>query len=53
LRIPAAVSGAGPAVIAFAGDGDGDALAARILDLVGDSARVLSLPVSEHGVRAV
>ncbi len=53
LRIPAAVSGAGPAVIAFAGDGDGDALAARILDLVGDSARVLSLPVSDHGVRAV
>lgn len=53
LRIPAAISGAGPAVIAFAGDGDGDALAARILDLVGDSARVLSLPVSDHGVRAV
>jgi homoserine kinase len=53
LRIPAAVSGAGPAVIAFAVDSDGDALAARILDLVGDSARVLSLPVSDQGVRAV
>jgi homoserine kinase len=53
LRIPAAVSGAGPAVIAFAGDSDGDALAARILDLVGDSARVLSLPVSDRGVCAV
>ena len=53
LRIPAAVSGAGPAVIAFAVDSDGDALAARILDLVGDSARVLSLPVSDQGVCVV
>jgi homoserine kinase len=53
LGIPAAVSGAGPAVIAFAVDSDGDAMAARILDLVGDSARVLSLPVSDRGVCAV
>jgi homoserine kinase len=53
MRIPAAVSGAGPAVIAFAVDGNGEGLAARILDLVGDSARVLSLPVSDAGVRAL
>jgi homoserine kinase len=53
LRIPAAISGAGPAVIAFAGAGDGDILAARIRDVVGDSARVLALPVSVTGVRAV
>jgi homoserine kinase len=52
-RIPAAISGAGPTVIAFAIDGDGGRLAARIADLVGDSARVLSLPVAERGVRAV
>ena len=45
--------GAGPTVIAFAIDGDGVGLAARILDLVGDSARVLSLPVSDEGVRAL
>jgi homoserine kinase len=51
--IAAAISGAGPAVIALAGDGDGDALAARIRDLVGDPARVLALPVSDSGVRAV
>jgi homoserine kinase len=53
MRIPAAISGAGPAVIAFAVDGNGEGLAARILDLVGDSARVLSLPVSGEGVRAL
>jgi homoserine kinase len=52
LRIAAAISGAGPAVIAFAVEGDGDMLAARIVDLVGDSARVLALPVSDSGVRA-
>ncbi len=53
LRIPAAVSGAGPAVIAFATDGDGAGLAARILDVVGDSTRVLALPVADGGVRAL
>jgi homoserine kinase len=52
-RIAAAISGAGPAVIALAGDADGQALAARILDVVGDSARVLALPVSDSGVRTV
>ncbi len=50
-RIPAAISGAGPAVIAFAIDGDGGSLAARIAELVGDTGRVLPLAVSEHGVR--
>ncbi len=53
LRIPAAVSGAGPAVIAFATDGDGSGLAARIRGVVGESARVLPLPVSDRGVRAL
>jgi len=53
LRIPAAISGAGPAVIALGIDGDGEGLAARIADLVGDSARVLALPVSERGVTAL
>jgi homoserine kinase len=52
-RIAAAISGAGPAVIALADDGDGQALAARILDVVGDSARVLALGVSDSGVRTV
>jgi homoserine kinase len=52
-RIAAAISGAGPAVIALADDGDGQALAARILDVVGDSARVLALAVSDSGVRTV
>jgi homoserine kinase len=52
-RIAAAISGAGPAVIALAGDADGQALAARIRDVVGDSARVLALPVSDSGVRTV
>jgi homoserine kinase len=53
LRIPAAISGAGPTVIALGIDGDGDRLAARIVELVGDSARVLSLAVSESGVRVL
>jgi homoserine kinase len=53
MRIPAAISGAGPAVIAFSIEGDGEALAARIRDVVGDSARVLALPVSATGVRVV
>ncbi|HYN55899.1 MAG TPA: homoserine kinase [Motilibacterales bacterium] len=51
LRIPAAISGAGPAVIAFAADGDGEGLAARIGDHVGDWARVRVLAVSDWGVR--
>jgi homoserine kinase len=53
MRIPAAISGAGPAVIAFAMAGDADVLVARIHDVVGDSARVLALPVSATGVRTV
>lgn len=52
-RIPAAISGAGPAVIALAIDGDGPSLAGRIAELVGDAARVMSLQVAEHGVRAL
>ena len=49
--IPSAISGAGPSVIAFATDGDGPALAAHIIDQVGEGARVLALAVSDAGVR--
>lgn len=49
--IPAAISGAGPSVIAFA-VGDGDALADRITALVGPNAGVRALHVSVDGVRA-
>lgn len=50
--IPAAISGAGPAVIAFA-VGDGPALAERIAALVGPGAGVRALTVATEGVRAV
>ena len=49
--IPAAISGAGPSVIAFA-VGDGAALADRITSLVGPGAGVRALAVSPDGVRA-
>lgn len=48
--IPAAISGAGPAVIAFA-VGDGPALAERISALVGPGAGVRALSVAARGVR--
>jgi homoserine kinase len=50
--IAAAISGAGPSVIAFA-VGDGEALADRITTLVGPGAGVRALPVSPVGVRAL
>ncbi len=50
-RIPAAISGAGPSVIAFA-VGAPDPLAARIADVVGDPASVRVLQVAVQGVRA-
>ena len=40
-------------MIAFATDGDGAALAARITDRVGEGARVLALAVSDTGVRTL
>lgn len=51
--IPAAISGAGPSVIAFATDGEGAALAARLIDRVGEGAQVLALAVSDTGVRTL
>ncbi|MGB7983420.1 MAG: homoserine kinase [Candidatus Nanopelagicales bacterium] len=50
--IPAAISGAGPSVIALAGDGSGDEAAARIADVVGDSMRILRPGVAEVGVHS-
>lgn len=52
LRIPAAISGAGPSVIAFA-VGAPAPLAARIADVVGDPDSVHVLGVAATGVRAV
>jgi homoserine kinase len=49
--IPAAISGAGPSVIAFA-VGDGPGLAEQLAALVGAGTRVLPLPVSPHGFAA-
>lgn len=49
--IPAAISGAGPSVIAFA-VGDGEALAERITALVGPGAGVRALRVCAEGVHA-
>lgn len=50
--IAAAISGAGPSVVAFA-VGDGPGVAARMADLVGPGVRVLALEVAAHGVRAL
>lgn len=50
--IPAAISGAGPSVIAFA-VGDGAGVAARMADLVGPGVRVVPLEVAGHGVRVL
>jgi homoserine kinase len=49
--IAAAISGAGPSVIAFS-VGDGPGLAEQLAALVGAGARVLPLPVSARGVTA-
>ena len=51
--IAAAISGAGPSVIAFATDGDGPSLAARITAQVVEGARVLALAVADSGVRTL
>lgn len=50
--IPAAISGAGPTVVAFAID-DAAALVARIRDLADPGVRVEALAVSSTGVRAL
>ncbi len=49
-RIPAAISGAGPAVVAFAADGQGDQVADRIAGVVGDAMRVVRPGVATVGV---
>lgn len=51
-RIPAAISGAGPSVIAFA-TGIPEPFAARIADVVGDPGSVHVLRVATSGVRAI
>lgn len=51
--IPAAISGAGPSVIAFAVDGSGTELSARIAGWVGRRANVVALPVSSLGAHPV
>lgn len=51
--VAAAISGAGPSVIAFAVDGDGAALAARIRELVAADVRVLTPGVAGVGVTAL
>ncbi len=51
-RIPAAISGAGPTVIAFAADGQGDEVTAGIADVVGDSMRILRPGVARLGVQS-
>jgi homoserine kinase len=50
--IPAAISGAGPSVIAFAIDGSGADTVARIRELVGPAPRVAALPISSVGAHA-
>ncbi len=50
--IAAAISGAGPSVIALAGDGTSERVAARIADVVGDSMRIVRLGVAQVGVHA-
>ena len=52
-RVAAAVSGAGPTVIALAVDGDGAGLAARITAVVGPDVQVLVPGVAEVGVRVL
>ncbi len=49
--VAAAISGAGPTVIAFAVDGDGTALADHIREVVHPDARVLLPGVADCGVR--
>lgn len=51
--IAAAISGAGPAVIALAVDGDGVGLAARISSMVGADVQVLVPGVADTGVRVL
>lgn len=53
LGIPAAISGAGPSVIAFAVDGEGEVLAARIRDRIPTGARARAIPVAPRGVHRV
>ena len=49
--VAAAISGAGPAVIAFAIDGSGTELAGRLTDLAGSGSEVLMPGVADVGIR--
>ena len=51
--IPAAISGAGPSVIAFAVDRDPAALVATVAGLAVADTQVLPIPVAPRGVRAL
>lgn len=51
--IPAAISGAGPSVVAFAADGSGAELADLIADWVGGLAAVRALPITPVGAHAL
>lgn len=51
--VPAAISGAGPSVIAFAVDGAGEELAHRIADIAVVGTRVDPMPVAQVGVTAL
>lgn len=53
VGVPAAISGAGPSVIAFAADGAGEDLARRIADAAVAGTRVDPMPVAQAGVVAV
>ena len=52
-RVAAAISGAGPAVIALAVDGDGAGLAARVTAMVGADVQVLVPGIADVGVRVL
>lgn len=53
LGIPAAISGAGPSVIAFAVDGEGASLVTQIRGLLAPSTLARAIPVAPHGVHRV
>lgn len=53
LGVPAAISGAGPSVIAFSVDGQGAALVATVAGLAVHGTQVLPIPVAPRGVRAL
>ncbi len=51
--VPAAISGAGPSVIAFAVDGDGSSLVRTAGELAAEGSSVRPIPVAVRGVRPI